>query len=237
MWLIVHRFDQITSYTTQGWTICLPGCVVIDVIAVLKVDLFLRMEFKWFGAILVGSLLLTFVLMTWNFNFPNKHVPPPHRMLSFAPKEQLRKSFSGTVKLSQLKSPMNLSFTLFGGWNNVSQEKALWEPSHLTPAAFRDWVHWEPGLKFHQPCKHGKKYPCCSYGPGHKARKVHFVLNSSNLSISTLVNEFYQKTQNKKLLFVRDSIMLHIFDSVADLIMLDLFTSPQCHWNKALDRV
>ncbi len=181
-------------------------------------DLFLRMEFKWIAVFLVGTLFLCFVVWTRNFSFPNKHVPPPHRMLRFVPKEQVRKSFSGTVKLSEKKTQVNLSFPLSGGWNNVSQDKTIWKPSHLTPAAFRDWVHWEPGLKFHQPCKHTKIYPCCHYGPGHTARKLHIASNSSNVSIEALVKEFYQKAQNKKLLFVGNSLTLYFFDCVTDLI-------------------
>ncbi len=172
-------------------------------------------ESKWLLVIGMGISLLFVLLVTKDNLTPS--VAPPHKHFVLKHQKLLDK-ISREATTPSLEKILPVS--QFTGWNNVSQGKTLWKPSHLTPAAFRDFVHWEPGLKFHQPCKHTQTYPCCQYAPseGNSLRKLHFVSNSSNLSMNTLVREFYQKAQNKKILFVGDSLMLYLFDSVADFL-------------------
>ncbi len=128
----------------------------------------------------------------------------------------------------------NFSQRNTGDWVvNTSLEKPLWKPSNLTPPAFRGWLHWEPGLKFHKPCRHDYSHACCDiFMSRHKMKLIHIEYKNMILSAHATVRDFLAKVNNKKVVFIGDSVMLNLFHSVVDLILSEF--APNANQNLTL---
>ncbi len=178
------------------------------------------MERKWPFEMAPTCVLFVYILFA--IIFSGQVAPPSEVTIALRDKKQVRsESSGGPTNISQLQTP----------WTDNSEEKRLWRPSSLTPAAFRDWVHWEPGLKFHQPCGLKSSFPCCYSAEAKHSLKLHLMLNNDQLSLNTTVTEFLQKIHNKRIVFIGDSVMQHFYQSVADLVYSELISDTNSFEN------